>query len=82
MITAQACAQQAMEDADKRPPILYSTEDCQEFIENTVERAGGSIKDYRGVNDIFRNACSYIAPLNEAKRAGKLVPGAVLFRAC
>ncbi len=76
---ASACAQQAMEAADRPRPILYTEEDCQEFVEQTIRRAGGQGKDWRGSNDMFRNACSYIAPLAQAKREGRLVPGAVLF---
>lgn len=76
---ASVCAQRAMEAADRQPPILYSQEDCQAFVEETARRAGGTMKDYRGSNDMFRNACTRIEPLNS--RAGKemLVPGAVLF---
>ena len=43
-------AQQAANTAEaaviRDPPILYSQEDCQGFIEATVRRAGGQIKDY------------------------------------
>lgn len=77
MSRAQAitCASKAMDAAEATPPILYSQEDCQGFIEQTVKRAGGTMKDYRGSNDMFRNACSAIVPLKGAK----LEPGMVLF---
>ena len=68
-----------MDAADRPRPILYTEEDCQGFVEQTIRRAGGQGKDWRGSNDMFRNACSYIAPLAQAKREGRLVPGAVLF---
>lgn len=76
---ASVCAQRAIEAADRVPPIFYTEEDCQGFVEQTIRRAGGQVKDWRGSNDMFRNACSYIAPLAQAKREGRLVPGAVLF---
>lgn len=72
---ATICANKAMDAAEATPPILYSQEDCQGFIEQTVKRAGGTMKDYRGSNDMFRNACSTIVPLKGAK----LEPGMVLF---
>lgn len=72
---ATICANKAMGAAEATPPILYSQEDCQGFIEQTVKRAGGTMKDYRGSNDMFRNACSAVVPLKGAK----LEPGMVLF---
>lgn len=76
---ASVCAQKAIEAADRQPPIPYSKEDCQMFVEETIRRAGGFSTDWRGSNDMFRNACSYVAPLAQAKKDGRLVPGAVLF---
>ena len=69
------CANKAMDAVEATPPILYSQEDCQGFVEQTVKRAGGTMKDYRGSNDMFRNACFTIVPLKEAE----LQPGIVLF---
>lgn len=68
-----------MEAADRQPPILYTEEDCQGFVEETIRRAGGTVKDWRGSNDMFRNACSRIEPLKSAAGKAMLVPGAVLF---
>ena len=76
---ASACAQQAMDAADRQRPILYSEEDCQGFVEETIRRAGGAVKDWRGSNDMFRNACSRIEPLKSKAGKAMLVPGAVLF---
>lgn len=73
--TGRQVAEAAMAGAERFPPILYSEEDCQGFVENTVKRAGGSIPDYRGSNDMYRNACSKIVPLKGAS----LEPGMVLF---
>ena len=73
--TGAAFAEAAMKAAEKNPPILYGKEDCQAFVEQSVIRAGGSIKDYRGSNDMFRNACTKVANLNRKH----LVPGMVLF---
>lgn len=63
----------------RRPPILYSEEDCQAFVEQSIKRAGGDMGDYRGSNDMFRNACDKIMTLNEALAAGGVAPGVVLF---
>lgn len=78
-VKSNAFVNQAILAADQNPSILYKEEDCQAFVENTVKRAGGTIPDYRGSNDMFRNACSSIQPLKDAKKERFLVPGAVLF---
>ncbi len=75
MITAQQCANAAEAAVLRDPPITYDQEDCQEFVEQTVKRAGGVMRDYRGSNDMFRNACSEIVPLAIAR----LQPGMLLF---
>lgn len=75
MITAQQCANAAEAAVVRSPPITYQQEDCQAFIEQTVKRAGGRMKDYRGSNDMYRNACSEIVPLAIAR----LQPGMLLF---
>lgn len=77
--TGQQVANAAIAAAARVPPILYSTEDCQGFVEQTVRRAGGEIKDYAGSNDMYRNACTAVIPLGEAIAGKKLAPGMVLF---
>lgn len=52
----------------------YEEMDCQAFVEHCVKQAGGSM-DYRGSNDMARNAV-WLGTLENAKAAGKLVPGA------
>lgn len=52
----------------------YDEMDCQAFVEHCVRQAGGSM-DYRGSNDMARNAV-WLGTLENAKAAGKLVPGA------
>lgn len=79
IVKAIDCAKEATKAANQRPRILYSDEDCQKFVKNTVKRAGGRLKDYRGSNDMFRNACSYLDTIENAKKSGRLVAGAVLF---
>ena len=74
-ITGIQAAIEAERAVTQNPPILYDQEDCQAFIEQTVKRAGGVMRDYRGSNDMYRNACSEIVPLAIAK----LSPGMVLF---
>lgn len=74
-VSAQKCADAAEAALNRLPPITYYEEDCQAFIERTVRRAGGHMKDYRGSNDMYRNACSEVVPLKGAR----LQPGMVLF---
>ena len=84
--TAQDCADLAMAEAegDLIPYVLgketLSGEgaDCQGLIEATIQALGGEMS-YRGSNDMFRNACSYVETLDQAKQYGRLIPGAVLF---
>lgn len=52
----------------------YDEMDCQAFVEHCVRQAGGSM-DYSGSNDMARNAV-WLGTLENAKTAGKLVPGA------
>lgn len=77
--TGQQVANAAIAAATRVPPILYSQEDCQQFIEATIYRAGGTPKDYLGSNDMYRNACTNVIPLGEAIAGRKLVPGMALF---
>mgnify|MGYP000909562579 CR=1 FL=1 len=74
-VSAQQCANAAEAAVLREPPITYEEEDCQAFIEQTVKRAGGRMKDYRGSNDMYRNACSEVVPLAIAR----LQPGMLLF---
>lgn len=67
------------------PPIPYvkggetlAGMDCQGLVEYCVRACGGQMS-YSGSNDMFRNACSWVGTLAEAKAQGKLLPGAVLF---
>ena len=75
MITGKQAAFAAEAAVTNNPPILYSDEDCQRFIKNTILRAGGDIQEYSGSNDMYRNACAEILPLAIAR----LQPGMVLF---
>ena len=84
--TARACADLAMVEVEgDLIPYMLGREtldgkgaDCQGLIEAVIRALGGEIS-YRGSNDMFRNACSYVGTLDQAKREGRLVPGAVLF---
>lgn len=76
-ITGEQLARAAIGALDMN--ISYQKEDCQAFVEQSVKRAGGSMKDYAGSNDMYRNACSVIYPIDKAKANGVLQPGALLF---
>ncbi len=58
--------------------ISYQQQDCQAFVEGCVRDCGGGMA-YRGSNDMFRNACTWLGTVKEAKALGRLVPGALLF---
>lgn len=77
--SALAFCEAAEAAVTRNPPILYAEEDCQAFVENTVKRAGGDMGDYRGSNDMYRNACDKIMTLEDARIEGVIMPGTVLF---
>ena len=83
-MTGKQCAEFAMGLLDGNPiPYVLGGEsikgmDCQGLIEYVARALGGEMA-FRGSNDMFRNACSYVGPLEQAKKEGRLVPGAVLF---
>jgi hypothetical protein len=52
--------------------------DCQGLVEYCIRTAGGKI-NYAGSNDMFRHACTWLGKLEQAKREGKLIPGAIVF---
>lgn len=54
----------------------YAEMDCQAFVEFCVNQAGGKM-DYRGSNHMARSAV-WLGTIENAKAAGKLVPGAGL----
>jgi hypothetical protein len=77
--------QKALSLLDVHPEIPYvggggtlKGMDCQGLVEWCINQAGGKAA-YSGSNDMWRNACAYRATLKDAKAAGKLVPGALLF---
>ena len=74
--TNAAVAAKAVERA-KGNTILYSQEDCQAFIEKTVQLCGGRM-DYKGSNHMARNL-RWLLPIDEARTRGLLVPGCALF---
>lgn len=61
------------------PPISYNEMDCQAFMEYCVNENGTPKINYRGSNDMFRNACSWVGTLAEAVTNGYLKPGVWLF---
>lgn len=77
MITSKQFVQAAIAALDMG--IRYDQEDCQAFVENTVRRAGGKMRNYAGSNDMLRNACSKVIPLDEAIRTGELQAGWLLY---
>nr|DAD82007.1 MAG TPA: hypothetical protein [Siphoviridae sp. ctAvK3]DAE15203.1 MAG TPA: hypothetical protein [Siphoviridae sp. ctdVv30] len=74
--TAKAVAEMAVQRA-KGDTILYSSEDCKTFVEQCVRKCGGSMS-IAGSNDLVRNHCVWLGTLSNAKKEGKLVPGALL----
>lgn len=76
--TSTMVVRAAIERALRNPPITYAQMDCQAFVEACVIACGGAM-DYLGSNDMFRNACTWVGTLQQARAAGNLVPGALLF---
>lgn len=67
----------------KRIPYVYGHEtltsaDCQGFIEAVVRKLGGEMS-YRGSNDMFRNAVSFVIPIDQARKNNLFRPGGLLF---
>lgn len=58
--------------------ILYTEKDCQAYMEYIFHNCGINI-DYKGSNDMFRNACVWTGTIDEAKKLGYLKPGVALF---
>ncbi|GHU70904.1 hypothetical protein FACS1894184_17000 [Clostridia bacterium] len=52
--------------------------DCQGLVKYCAKQSGLTLK-FAGSNDMFRNACTEIWTISDAKKKGKLVPGAVCF---
>ena len=65
-------------DPDTGASYAYSKVDCQAFMELIFSNCGQPIS-YAGSNDMYRNACSWVGTLSEAKKLGYLVPGVALF---
>lgn len=77
--TGEKCAQVAVNSLAKG--FMYAQHDCQDYMEWVIKQAGGSVKNYRGSNEMAR-AChkaDCMWTLSEAKRLGKLVKGAFVF---
>ena len=55
----------------------YNDMDCQDFVEEAVQRAGGAM-EYAGSNDMARNGIVWMGTIDNAIAEGKLVPGAGL----
>ena len=82
---ASKVVQTAIELIQKNPPIPYVLGgekieglDCQGYIEYCVRQNGGQMS-YAGSNEMWRSDSAWTGTLDEAKRTGKLVPGALLF---
>jgi hypothetical protein len=52
--------------------------DCQGLVKYCAKRNGLTLA-YKGSNDMFRNACSAVYSLADARKAGVVKPGAVCF---
>ena len=52
--------------------------DCQGMIKYCAQRLGLRL-DYSGSNDMYRNACSWIGTITEARTEDRIIPGAVAF---
>lgn len=59
--------------------ITYKQEDCQAFVENTVKRAGGTVKDFMGSNHMLRSALTKLYELPTALKQNLIRPGWLVF---
>lgn len=64
MITGQQLANAAIDALNKG--ITYQQEDCQAFVKNSFKRAGGSMGNFAGSNDMMRNAMTKLYQLKGA----------------
>lgn len=71
--TGMDFAQQAL--AGNYLGIPYSKLDCQALVERVLEDVTGKKYNWRGSNDMFRNACDYIRPVGD----DPVPPGYLLF---
>ncbi|NLB90490.1 MAG: hypothetical protein GX786_04645 [Clostridiales bacterium] len=69
----------AIELVTRHNPPTYGEMDCQAFVEYCVNLHGSPKINYRGSNDMIRNACSWVGTIAEAKQKGYLKPGVWLF---
>ena len=75
----------AAELIQREPPIPYvlggetlAGLDCQGYIEYCVRQNGGTMS-YAGSNEMWRSDSIWTGTLDEAKKKGYMVPGALLF---
>lgn len=73
---ADAVAARAVAAVDEG--ISYQQMDCQAFVERVVTACGGAMA-FAGSNDMARHACDWVEPIEDARKAGRLVPGVALF---
>ena len=83
MLTGDRFAQQAQ--ADKYTGIKYDKYDCQAFVELVLRDCGvrkpdGSIYNWKGSNDIWRNALAWKGTISECMhKYGNIPAGAWVF---
>lgn len=83
MINASDFAEYAM--SDRYTGIPYSKLDCQGFVERVMKDSGirnsaGKPYNFRGSNDMWRNALSWKGTITECKKKfGSIPPGAWVF---
>ena len=71
--------------SEKYTGIPYIKLDCQAFVEEVIKDCGirksnGAIYNYRGSNDMYRNMCTWVGTLEEAReKFGSIPPGSIAF---
>lgn len=70
-IPALTFAREARKRAETRIP--YAKEDCQAFVEATLQSAGGGRHDWSGSNHMFRSACSLTSAITTEPEVGALL---------
>ncbi len=76
---AEKVVQTALELVRRQPTVSYKQMDCQAFLEHCINENGSPKINYRGSNDMFRNALNWVGTLKEAETLGYLQPGVWVF---
>lgn len=81
MFTGKQLADESVKS--KYDKLKYSQYDCQAYVELVlknlgVRKADGSVYNWKGSNDMYRNACSWVGTVDECIRKYGFIPSGAL----